>query len=115
MAQIQVTGVARDTVRPHPTKEGAVLVSAGLLPAPDNMWQARFSQSLLRSSDFGRFEMGRDGSSVEITVGRDEEIAERLAQLATIVEQTNADVAEEQQRLGAEQGQQQAQDDHVAK
>jgi hypothetical protein len=116
MEQICVSGVERDTIRPHPAIEGAVLVSARLVPTPDNMWRARFSQSLLQSPDFGRIELGRDGSSVDITVGRDEQVTERLDRLTELVAQTNAEVAEERRRLGAaEQRKQQQQDSDLAR
>jgi hypothetical protein len=111
MEQIRVNGVERDTVRPHPATEGAVLVSARLVPTPDNLWRAHFSQSLLQSPDFGRIELGRDGSSVDITVGRDEQVTERLDRLTELVAQTNTEVAEERRRLGDTEQQKQRQQD----
>lgn len=101
MVPIRLGSVDRETIRPHPTMDDAVLVTAPLDPRPENLWQARFSQSLLRSSEFGRFELGNDAAAVNITVHRDEQVVDRLAELATIVEQTNGEVAEEAQRLDA--------------
>jgi hypothetical protein len=101
MDPIRVGDVDRDTIRAHPSVEGAVLVTLPLSPPPSNLWQARFSQALLRTSDFGRVELGPDGSSVNVTVRREEQVDERLRALAAVVEQTNADVDDEQRRLDA--------------
>lgn len=116
MDPICVGDVERDTIRAHPSVDGAVLVTLPLTPTPGNLWQARFSQSLLKTSDFGRVELGRDGCSVNVTVRRGEQVDERLRALAALVEQTNADVAEEQRRLdAAEELQRGEQDASVAR
>jgi hypothetical protein len=98
MDQIRVIGVERDSVRPHPTADGSVLVTVRLSSVPSRFWRARFSHALLKSSLFGRFELGPDGSSVDIAVERDGSIAEHLEELTSAVEQTNSDVVEEQRR-----------------
>jgi hypothetical protein len=101
MDQIRVNGVDRDSVRPHPTAEGSVLVTVRLSSVPSRFWRARFSQALLSSSLFGRFEFGRDGSSVDIAVERDGSIAEHLEELTRALERTNSEV-EQARRLDAE-------------
>jgi hypothetical protein len=98
MDQIRVTGVERDSVRPHPTADGSVLVTVRLSAQPSRLWRARFSQALLKSSLFGRFEFGPDASSVDIAVEREESVAEHLEELTRAVEQTNADAADERRR-----------------
>lgn len=98
MDQIRVIGVERDSVRPHPTAEGSVLVTVRLSSVPSRFWRARFSQALLTSSVFGRFELGSDGSSVDVAVDREDSIAEHVQELTTAVERTNAEVAAEQRR-----------------
>jgi hypothetical protein len=116
MDPIRLGDVERDTIRAHPSVDGAVLVTLPLSPPPGNLWQARFSQSLLRTSEFGRVELGPDGSSVNVTVRPDEQVEERLRALAALVEQTNAGVADEQRRLdAAEQLQRDEQDANVAR
>lgn len=100
MDQIRVSGVDRDSVRPHPSAEGSVLVTVRLSSAPSRFWRARFSQALLSSSLFGRFELGRDGSSVHIAVERDGSIAEHLDELTRALERTNSDV-DQARRLDA--------------
>jgi hypothetical protein len=101
MDQIRVMDVERDSVRPHPAVEGSVLVTVRLSSTPSRFWRARFSQALLKSSLFGRFEFSPDGSSVEIAVERDGAIAEHLDELTTAVERTNVDVEDEQRREAA--------------
>jgi hypothetical protein len=101
MEQIRVTGVERESVRPHPTAEGSVLVTARLSEAPSRFWRARFNQALLATTQFGRFELGPEGSSVEIAVERDGAIGEHLDELTRAVERANADV-EEARRANAE-------------
>jgi hypothetical protein len=114
MDQIRVGDVERDTIRAHPSVDGAVLITLPLTPPPSNLWQARFSQSLLRTSDFGRVELGPEGTSVNVTVRREEQVDERLRALAALVEQTNGEVADERRRLdAAEQLQQGEQDANV--
>ena len=101
MDPIHVGDVARDTVRAHPSVDGAVLVTVPLTPPPGNLWQARFSQGVLKTPDFGRIELGPDGASIDVTVGREQQLDERLRTLAALVERTNEEVAEEQRRLDA--------------
>ena len=85
MEQIRVTGVARESVRPHPTAEGSVQVTAQLSSTPSRLWRARFIQALLASAPFGRFELAADGASVDIVVERDGSVAEHLGELTTAV------------------------------
>lgn len=99
MDPIHVGDVERDTIRAHPSVDGAVLVTVPLTPPPGHLWQARFSQAVLRTPNFGRIELGPDGGSVNVTVGREEQVDERLHALAALVELTNEDVAAEQRRL----------------
>lgn len=98
MDPIRVAAVERESVRPHPTAEGSVLVTVRLSSVPSRFWRARFNQALLQSSLFGRFELGPEGSSVDIAVERDGAIAEHLEELTRAVERTNADVIEAERR-----------------
>ena len=98
---ISVTGVDRASVRPHPTTEGAVQVTARLSSAPSRFWRARLNQALLASAPFGRFELDAEGAVVDITVERGGAIAEHLDELRAAVERANVDVAETR-RLNAE-------------
>lgn len=94
MEQIIVTGVDRESVRPHPTAEGSVLVTARLSSPPSRFWRARFNQALLACAPFGRFELASDGTFVDVTVDRDSAIAEHLDELSGAVTRANAEVAE---------------------
>jgi hypothetical protein len=111
MDPVRVSPVEPDTIRPDPTTEGTVLVTVRLAPVPAQLWRARFNQSLLRSSNFGRFELGSDGASVNVMVRSDEQVGDRLIELGGIVEQTNTDAAEEERRLDAEDARQQLRQD----
>ena len=111
MDPVRVSSVEPDTIRPDPRAEGTVLVTVRLAPVPGQLWRARFNQSLLRSSNFGRFELGTDAASVNVTVRRDEQVGDRLIELGVIVGQTNTEVAEEERRLDAEDARQQLRQD----
>lgn len=95
---IRVTGVDRESVRPHPTTAGAVQVTARLSSTPSRFWRARLNQALLASAPSGRFELDAEGAVVDITVERDGAVAAHLDELRVAVERANVDVAETRRR-----------------